>query len=308
MAPRTTAGRLIAVVVLWVTATPSAASIPEGTVNSRSGGSSTARDSVDRAASFVSTTTTTTSPEDNRDSITEVATTITKSVTSTPEQRSSERATTARTTSSKLDDNNSVSSARLSTTSSLPDDHQDSAAKGSDEPWAEDILSELADRVGDALASAVAAEEESMLRSTSTAITSSTNTPPTDSSDDRGRLENGEAAAQGLPDSHIPTSTAILDEAERDEDSNLEQESRDVPPTKDEGGDAAAAKREVHVCGQGEYRKTCAEGEVCCNQGCGTCAPKGQSCLQIACGELKRGGGGSAKVQTSRIFLYSSTQ
>lgn len=308
MAPRATAGRLIAVVVLWVTATPCAASIPEGTVNSRSGGSSTARNSIDEAASFVRTTTTTTSPEDNSDSITEFATTTTKSATTTSEQGSSEKATTTRTTFSKLDDNNSVSSARLSTTSSHPDDHQDSAAKGSDESWAEDILSELAERAGDALASAVVAEEKFILRSTSTATTSSTNTSPTDSSDDIGQLENGDAAAQGLPDSHVPTSTAILHEARRDEDSNLEQESRDVSPKKSEGGDAAAAKPEEHVCGQGEYRKTCADGEVCCNQGCGTCAPKGKSCLQIACGELKRGGGGSAKVQTTRIFLYRSTQ
>jgi hypothetical protein len=48
------------------------------------------------------------------------------------------------------------------------------------------------------------------------------------------------------------------------------------------------------ACGNGSHRsgsagescgpKTCAGGEVCCNQSCGICTPPGGACIQTFCG------------------------
>ncbi|CAM9228299.1 unnamed protein product, partial [Scytosiphon promiscuus] len=64
------------------------------------------------------------------------------------------------------------------------------------------------------------------------------------------------------------------------------------------------------TCGKGEFRKTCNLGEECCNSSCGTCAPGGQACLQLECGELTRSdsssklGNGSGVGGASRRFRF----
>ena len=40
----------------------------------------------------------------------------------------------------------------------------------------------------------------------------------------------------------------------------------------------------VTVCGQGLFLTICDEGEYCCNESCGICAPRGGFCTQEFCG------------------------
>ena len=93
------------------------------------------------------------------------------------------------------------------------------------------------------------------------------------------------------------------------------EEGDDVAPQVD--GSKAPANREAdgtesappmmgEMCGDGELRKMCSPGEECCNNSCGICAPKGHSCLLIACGALKLERGSKvAFAFRSRLLLSS---
>lgn len=48
----------------------------------------------------------------------------------------------------------------------------------------------------------------------------------------------------------------------------------------------------IIVCGEGgEHQKVCSKGQVCCNHSCGICVPRGQTCLEIACGGVTQRSG-----------------
>lgn len=123
-------------------------------------------------------------------------------------------------------------------------------------------LGELADRVSDALVTAVGVDGDA-LGSVSAAPDS---TPPSDSVHAIGKFSN-----QDEQQSRDAQEEGSLASAQRDDPGQLE------PGTGE-------------TCGEGEHQRVCNKDEECCNRSCGICAPRGHSCLQIACGGLSRGG------------------
>lgn len=83
-------------------------------------------------------------------------------------------------------------------------------------------------------------------------------------------------------------------------DDKQEAVGRTVEISRHEEEEEQADKK--NMCGQGEQRHECNKGEECCNDSCGICAPRGQTCLRISCEDLRRGDG-SAKVSIRRTGI-----
>lgn len=133
-------------------------------------------------------------------------------------------------------------------------------------------LDELADRVSDALVSAVSVDGD-VLDSTPSPPGS---TPPGYSAQaasmlrNQGEQERGDVQAEG-----------VAEAAQQPDNASHE---------------AALELGVGGTCGEGEHQRICNQDEECCNSSCGICAPRGHSCLQIACGALSRGGGSKVRL------------
>lgn len=137
-------------------------------------------------------------------------------------------------------------------------------------------LGELADRVSDALVPAVDAD-----------LVGSKSSSPGSTS----------------PGCSAQTTGALSNEGEQGS-GDVQEERVAAAAHRDGAGNEKALEVGVgRSCGEGEHESICNQDEECCNSSCGICAPRGYSCLQIACGVLSRGGG--SKVQHR---LTSSSQ
>lgn len=164
-------------------------------------------------------------------------------------------------------------------------------------------LEELADRVNDALVAADAdldAERTALLGSTSSS------SPATRSSGRSGqttgtlceqKYSSGSSTGDDQGESlSSPDNGVLVTPTSKDSGATTNQGAEESTPTSPSAPEGERVETAVdvevaEVCGEGEHRRTCNKGEECCNSSCGICAPKGQSCLQIACGGLTRGGG-----------------
>lgn len=133
-------------------------------------------------------------------------------------------------------------------------------------------LGELADRVSDALVTAVGVDGHALgsVPPSPDSTPLSASAQATSKFSNRDEQESRDAQEEGVAES-----------AQRD----------------DAGHEAAWGVGMGETCGKGEYQRVCSKNEECCNSSCGICAPKGHSCLQIACGGLSRGG-------ASKVYLY----
>lgn len=145
-------------------------------------------------------------------------------------------------------------------------------------------LGELADRVGDALVVTVNVDGE---------LSDPTSSPPGSTPPGFSAHAIGALSNQGEQERGDVQEEGVAEAARRD----------------DAGKEEALEVGVGGVCGEGENQRICSQDEECCNSSCGICAPRGHSCLQIACGVLSRGGGSKVafclpKTFASAVLLY----
>lgn len=183
-------------------------------------------------------------------------------------------------------------------------------------------LEELADRVGDALVAADAeldSERTHMLASTSSSLATLRPDCPVQTTGTLCEQKDSSSTAGGQGRESLSSNGGVLVAPVTEESGAATNQGVEESPQtslsmpRQPGGETedatAVGAEEGEVCGDGEHRRTCSSGEECCNRSCGICAPKGQSCLPIACGGLTRGGG-SQKVAFVHLYylcLVTST-
>lgn len=164
-------------------------------------------------------------------------------------------------------------------------------------------LGELADRVADALVGTNGRVEDGEMVEMGQAASLPAPGLPCQTTDTQCVQEHADSSRRNV-EAQLPllsNADGELNAPPTDDDFNAagmadneEVESLEVIALKAAAASGISAQTGVgKACGEGHFRKTCILGEECCNNSCGTCAPSGQSCLQIECEKLTRGNGSS---------------